>query len=138
MTLTLILGLISASLMAPPAPGVLMLQSEAVKPYEGIWNATCAVESDYNPFAINLNDPNGGSWGVAQIGQQKLDEYNNAYGTKYIITDCFDVEVSKKVFMWHCMKYYDAETACRVWNGGYNGMNMESTFDYYELIKTHL
>ena len=119
----------------PPLATMYIERLSPVNPYDRIFAKVCRVESNFNSYAVNLNDPRGGSWGIVQIGSQKLSEYNEANGTNYGLIDLFNVELSKRIFIWHCMKYQDLETACREWNGGSNGMNMESTKEYWQKIR---
>lgn len=116
--LFVIFTLLAIRAFAPkPPPEFTMVRPEAISPYEKIWLAVCKTESDNNPLAVNMNDPNGGSFGIAQIGRLKLSEYNTANKANYKLTDCFGVELSKKIFYWHCMRYPDIETAVKAWNG---------------------
>ncbi len=116
--LVIFLMLIAIKLSAPPAGCLSILAGESVNPYDNVWKAISVIESGNNRFAVNFEDPNGGSYGIVQIGQLKLNEYNTANGTDYKLADCFDVEVSRKIFMWHFMKYgTDIETASKAWNG---------------------
>jgi len=111
----------------------MILQAEVFHPYEKIWQAAIYVESRGDPFAVNPLDPNGGSWGIVQIGQLKLNEYNLEHGTNLVLKDCFDVEISKKIFMHHMAKYNDIETAIRGWNG-----SGPKTLEYWSLIQKAL
>jgi hypothetical protein len=91
---------------------------EAINPFTEVWNAACIVESQGDASAYNDQDPNGGSHGIVQIGHMKLDDYNADNGTSYTLEDCYDVNISRKIFMWHYMQYgTDIETACKAWNG---------------------
>jgi hypothetical protein len=131
-----IILLLCIPLSGKPGKTIIYLESIApIQPYERLWQATCEVESNNNPFAVNLSDPNGGSWGIAQIGTLKLNEFNEANGTNFKLIDLFDTSISKQIFVWHCMKYQSLEQASRIWNGGYNGMNMERTEIYWQLIQ---
>lgn len=134
LTLTFITCLFCALLTAPPSPCVMIFASEGINPYIGAWNATCAIESRFDPFAHNSKDPNGGSFGIAQIGQLKLNEYNQANNTNYHLKDCYDVSISQKIFFWHCMKYgTDIKTACKAWNG-----SGPATIEYWKLVSSRL
>lgn len=132
-TLVILLIWIPVCLFAPAESRLTIVQTESIQPYVEAWEAVSYVESRFNPFAVNLLDPNGGSWGIVQIGQLKLDEYNEEHNTHYGLQDCFDVPFSKKVFMNHMMKYNDIETAIRAWNG-----SGPKTDDYWKLILERL
>jgi hypothetical protein len=129
----ILIMLISVKVSAPPA-GLMIPAGQSINPYLDAWQATGAVESSNNRFAVNYKDPNGGSYGIVQIGQLKLDEYNAANGTNYQLADCFDIEVSRKIFMWHYMKYgIDIETASKAWNG-----SGPATEEYWRKISAEL
>lgn len=133
MLLTIFILMFSIPVFAPVERVFYINKTEGINPYEAIWNATCAVESSFDPFAYNSIDPNGGSFGIVQIGRLKLNEYNEANGTNYHLQDCYDVGISRKIFMWHCMKYTDIETASKKWNG--SGPLVE---EYYKKVKYKL
>jgi len=125
--------LLSIRLLAPGYLSGVILKAEPVKPYERIFKVICQIESNNDSLAVNLNDPNGGSFGIAQIGWLKLSEYNQATGANYKLTDLFSVELSKKIFLWHCMNYPDIETACKRWNG-----SGSATLVYWDKITAYL
>jgi hypothetical protein len=62
-------------------------------------------------------------------------DYNQRTGSKYILEDCYDIEISKKIFMYYARKnrYQDYELIARSWNG--SGL---LTMDYWERIKAYL
>lgn len=124
---------IPVQLLAPAERCLTIIQTEAINPYIPYWNAVGYVESRFDPYAINKEDPNGGSHGIVQIGQEKLDEYNTANGTHYTLQDCYDIEISRKIFMWHMMQFNDIEIAVKRWNG-----SGPKTLDYWELIQNRL
>ena len=109
--------LICQSLPAPGFKNLVINKIDPIMPYEKYWQATCQVESHGNPFAINDKDPNGGSYGIAQIGQQKLKDYNRANGTNLSLLNCLDTLTSKQVFMWHIKQYKSLKVAIKAWNG---------------------
>lgn len=139
MKIILITWLFYSSLAAPPAPSVMIFASEGINPFVKVWNASGIVESGNNTNAYNATDQKGGSWGKVQIGQSMLDAFNKANGTHYVLHDCLDESVSKKVFMWHFQNHYpNIEAACRSWNGGSNWKHKKSTYAYYLKIKKNL
>lgn len=127
--LILFLFLLSTHSKTPDAPVLYIQESEGINPYTKIWNVVCYVESKNNPFAVNSNDPNGGSFGIAQIGRLKIAEFNKANGTNYTPMDCFNVDLSKRVFIWHCMNYHNIEAAVKAWNG-----SGKATLEYWQKI----
>ena len=136
-TLILIISLFSLSLTAPPKPHFLIAVPETIKPYEGVWNATCDVESRFNPLAIGDKHLRNKSYGIAQIRQSRLDDYYLQTGIRYTTEDMFCPIKSKEVFM-HYARGSDLEVIARCWNGGPNGMNKKSTIQYWKLIQTKL
>lgn len=128
------MGIFTNILFAPDDNAIYVGSAEGINPYIAIWNATCKVESDNYAGAYNENDPNGGSYGIVQIGQLKLNEYNEANGTDYQLKDCFSIAISRKIFMWHYTHYgTDIETACKAWNG-----SGPMTEKYWRKIQEHL
>lgn len=139
MTIILIFILWFSQLAAPPSGGIAIEVSEGINPFAGVWAASTSIESSNNPYAYNEKDQVGGSWGIVQIGQSMLSAYNHANSTNYVLSDCFDVEVSRRIFMWHHQKYYpDIEAGCRSWNGGNNWRQKTQTKDYYWKIQKFL
>lgn len=137
--LTLITCFLFASLGAPPSHTSTIFVSGGINPFMKVWDASGMVESGRNPYAYHATDQKGGSWGIVQIGKPMLDAYNRENSTHYVPRDCFDVSVSKKVFMWHFQKYYpDIEAGCRAWNGGGNWKHKKATLIYYKKIQKHL
>jgi len=139
MTLTLIFSMFLSVLSAPPSNSIVVFEAVNLNPFQSLWIATTIVESGGDPFAYNATDQKGGSWGIVQIGQSMLNAFNAENRTNYVLNDCFDVSVSKKVFMWHFQKQYpDIEAASRSYNGGVNWKNKKSTEKYYLKVKKHL
>ena len=99
---------------SPSPPYLVMEEAEGYNPYLSVWEAVKFHESRNNCFRINWEEM---AYGPGQIRQCKLDEYNNANGTHYTLQDCFVEEISREIFMWHCMKYNSIETAVKRWNG---------------------
>lgn len=136
MKIILILCLISASLTAPPMEGVLVVAPEPIKPYEAIWNATCKVESNFDPYAIGDKNLKEYSYGIVQIRNTRLIDYYKHTGIKYTTKDMFDPIKSKEVFMYYARG--DHENIARTWNGGPRGMEKKSTLKYWYKIQKEL
>jgi len=136
-SLAFIICMFCASLTAPPAPGMVIIKPEAIRPYEAVWNATCHVESGFDFMAIGDKDLKLWSYGIVQIRQSRLDDYYRLTDVKYSVTDMFDPVKSKEVFMSYCTGN-DMERISRCWNGGPTGMQKESTIEYWKLIQKHL
>ena len=128
-----ILMLFTLSLKAPSDSRAVIIQPEAIQPYEAIWNAVCKVESNNDPFVIGDKHLRQYSYGVAQIRQIRLDDYYDRTGIQYTPKEMFDPVKSKEVFMYFMMQYNDTDLAVRRWNGaGYR------TYAYLNKVKKHL
>lgn len=134
MIITLISIMIYLQLAAPPNGAAVIFESEGICPFEEIWNATCQVESSGNRFAIG---DNGNSYGIAQIQLSRLNDYFNRTGIRYEMTDMFDIEKSRQIFMFYAGLHgpYQMESIIRSWNAGPRWRNIESTKVYYSKIK---
>lgn len=136
MKICIILLILSFRAYSPGNKVVSVYMTEPIQPYEAIWNATCAVESNFNPMAIGDKHLRKKSYGIAQIRQSRLDDYYRQTGIRYTVQDMFDPEKARNVFMFYaCL---DMETTARNWNGGPDGMNKRSTLPYWHKIKSHL
>jgi len=122
-------------LTAPPNGAEVVFESERVNPFEDLWQATCFVESSGNRFAIG---DNGKSWGIAQIQQSRIDDYYQRTGIRFELSDMFDVEKSREVFMYYCSDPYNLEAISRSWNGGNNWRQKKQTHDYWYKVQKFL
>ena len=111
-----LLLLLPLKLFGPKAPAVTVVELSPINPYKPLAEAVSVVESFKNAFAVNVEEQ---AYGMYQIRQCKLDDFNDAHGTKYVLADLFDVCLSERIFYWHCGQYspYDFETIARAWNG---------------------
>lgn len=126
----IILLICSLTLLAPGNQTIIIAAGQSINPYEKLWEAVKIVESRNNPLAFNRHE---GAYGVAQIRQVKLNEYYKYTGHRIKLRECFSEEVSKDIFMWHCMKHQDIETSARRWNG-----SGPMTTKYWNNIKRYL
>ena len=118
-------------LLGGPAPaGLMIIAPEKIEPYERIIKAIVTVESGGNTFAYN---PKEGATGAFQIRQIRLDEYNRLSGEKLKLSDCYDYEVSKRIFLFYSMqfRYDDYRAIARDWN-------KSKTDKYWNKVKKHL
>jgi hypothetical protein len=136
-TLTLITCLFCASLGAPPSPAITIVGVDAIHPYEALWNATCYVETRFDTMAIGDKNLKKHSYGIAQIRQSRLDDFNKQTGLNYTTRDMFSPVKSKEVFMFYASGS-DMECTARLWNGGPDGMDKTSTVTYWKLIQSQL
>ena len=120
---------------APPFTRLDIVMGESINPFEPIWNAVCMVESRMDSTAYNSKDPHGGSHGIAQIGGDRLREYNKETGKHYTIKDLYKVSVSKEIFMYYAVKigHHKMNLVIRKWNG-----SGPKTYRYLTLVKAHL
>lgn len=133
--LTLFLALIVLRVSAPP-PGFLnVLKLAPFNPYERLWEATCIVESNNDPFAVGDTHLDNYSFGIVQIRQIRLDDYNMRAGQSYLLQDVFDIKISKSIWMFYASQFHpdDIVSICRNWNG-----LGESSLEYVEKIKKQL
>jgi hypothetical protein len=91
-----------------------ILMPEAIRPYEAIWSAVCQVESCGDKFAYN---PKEQATGISQIRPIRVLDYNIRTGKKYTLTDMYDIEVSKEVFMYYACRIKDRDEIIKRWNG---------------------
>lgn len=115
MKLIIILILFSLRLFAPATNTLVIVTGEAIQPYEKLWNVTCFIESSYRP---NVIGDSGQSYGIVQIQQVRLDDYFKKTGIRYSLTDCFDVEISKKIWLYYASQfdYRDNKAISKDWN----------------------
>lgn len=100
------------------------------------------IESEGNTMAVG---DNGKAFGILQIQQPTVDDFNNWNGTNYRARDMLGNEkLSRKVFKDY-IKNYATEMrigrkptvidAVRIWNGGPNGYKKNNTLKYlYKFI----
>lgn len=110
----LAMSLIVGRATAPPNDRIYLPEANQIKPFERAWQAVCIVESNNNPRAYN---PIEMATGVSQIRPIRLNDYNKRTGKNYKLEDCYDVEISKEIFMYYCSNPYDIEKTCKSWNG---------------------
>jgi len=106
-------------LYAPPPMNnnvVFIRQGLEINPYLCLWEAVCKLESNNNPLAYNAKEQ---ATGIAQIRPILVRDYNQRTGSKYIIEDMYDVEISKEIFMYYASQLgpYNYEQIARKWNG---------------------
>ena len=111
-----------------PISGLMTIERvEPIEPVLILFHAICQVETGRRVL-INHEE---GAYGIAQITQAKLDDFNRAKGKRYTLNDCLRVSISKEVFFWHIGQYKDIDKGIRSWNG-----SGKKTFDYLRKVKT--
>ena len=99
--------------------------------YERLFHADCKVESNFNRFAHN---PKEEAYGIVQIRQVRLDDYYRKTGKRYTLTDCYDVAVSKEIYLYYCTtENKTIEMKAKRWNG-----SGPMTEEYWSQIQKYL
>ena len=132
MTLTILITILSLRLTAPIDVSIVIGKDESIQPYEAIWTAVCKVESGGNPFAIGDRHMKHYSYGIAQIRQERLNDYNKQTDNSYKLTDMFDIDISKEIFMYYANQFniYQMDDLIRAWNG-----SGKQTYIYLHKVK---
>lgn len=123
----LLLIMLSVKVYAPGDGAIPLPEPAELNPHLDIWEAVCWVESRHNAKAINVAEQ---AYGIAQIRECKLNDYNKVWGSAHEITDCFNTELSRKIFMWHCAQYDNQDEAVRRWNG-----SGPATYEYLAKVR---
>jgi hypothetical protein len=106
--------------------------------YHPLVNAVYIWESRCNPLAFNENEQ---AYGGFQIRAGKLKDYNDANGTNYTLEDCYNYELSKKIFLYftnHTLAGKPIppkswEQTAKDWNG-----SGKMTINYWEEVKKRI
>ena len=124
--------LITLKVSAPEAKVLSIFISEPVNPYDRLIKAIISVESKGDTLAYN---PLEKATGAMQIRPIRLRDYNERTGSNYTSKDCFNLRVSKEIFLYYAMKikYPNYELIAREWNG-----SGKTTLDYWKKVKINL
>jgi hypothetical protein len=116
MTVFLIMIMFSVKVLAPQESCFYIPEAEKVNPYECIWQAVCKIESNNNCFAYNSHER---AYGIAQIKDVRLNDYNIRFKKKVPVIALYDVETSKSIFMAYMSGYNpnDIKGMAICWNG---------------------
>jgi len=116
--------------MAPMDDFAVILRPEPVNPYLKLYNASCFVESSHREKVINYEEK---AYGIVQLRQMKLDDYNRETGNHYTLQDCLNPDISKMIWMHFASKYdyRDYEKVAKAWN-------RSKTDIYWNRIKNNL
>ena len=138
--ITIIFLALFSHLKAPDHPVAVILRTEPIQPYEAIWNATCEIESGFNPYAIGDKHLKDYSYGIVQIRQSRIDDYYEKTGIRYSVTDMFDPVKSREVFLFYASQFHssDTEAISRAWNAGPNWKKVKASEKYYQKVKAVL
>ena len=100
--------------------------------FDKIIKAVIQVESLGNTKAYNLKEEAAGAFQIRPI---RLRDYNQRTGSNYTLEDCYNYEISKKIFLFYAKRigYPHYELIARKWNG-----SGKATIAYWGKVKTHL
>jgi len=130
--LAILFFLISLKVSAPEAKVLTVFVSDPVDPYERLVNAIIRVESKGDTLAYNQIEE---AVGAFQIRPIRLRDYNNRTGSSYTYSDCFNLKISKEIFIYYAHKigYPNYESIAREWNG-----SGKTTIDYWKKVRLYL
>lgn len=118
-----------SDLSAPPNPVVYIAIPEEINYYDPLIKAIVMVESKGDIFAFNFLEQ---AAGPMQIRPCRINHYNKLVGSNYTTADCFDMELSRKVFLLFAQgKNYSQ--AAKDWNG-----SGPMTLEYWQKVKQAL
>lgn len=117
---------------APDLRLTYILVSDKIDVYDRLIKAVVLVESFGDTMACNILEQ---ATGAFQIRPIRLLDYNQRTGNKYKIEDCYNYDISKKIFLYYAMRigFPKYETIARKWNG-----SGENTIEYWEKVKSYL
>lgn len=101
--------------------------------------ALITVESGGDFHAVG---DGGKALGYLQIHKEAIDDVNRIYKTRFKHTDALNPVLAKEICELY-LRHYAPENAtpeqcARIWNGGPNGHNKQSTVQYWEKVKSVL
>ena len=99
-----------------PAPGyarLVIVEGEAVNKYDKLIKAIVKVESNNGKYTYNHSE---GAVGHFQIRKVRIDDYNAKTGSNHALNDCFDYELSRKIFLYYTQDR-SFELVAKSWNG---------------------
>lgn len=98
------------------------------------------VESGGNNYAVGAH----GELGALQISEAVIQDVNRIYGVYYIHADAYNREASIEIATKY-LNYYASkerlgreptwEDLARIWNGGPNGYQKNSTIKYWQKVE---
>lgn len=100
-----------------------------------VYSAMVEVESAGDPMAFNAKEEARGEMQTRPI---MVREINRRCGTNYTNEDCFDPIKTTIMFVRLQLltnTELNPEKAARIWNGGYRGMQKETTLKYWKSVK---
>lgn len=129
MMLTILLTTITLMLPAPGVRSFMVIKDEPINYYEPLIKALTWVEVRDGHDLYNEIE-NAVGW--FQIRQIRVDDYNKRLGTNFVLTDFYDYDLSREMFLYFARgKSY--EQAAKNWNG-----SGPMTIDYWDKVKARL
>ncbi len=128
---TYLLLSISVKAIAPDIRTLVIMEPLPLDLYDRLLRAVMQVESAGDTLAFN---PLEEAYGPLQIRPIRLHDYNKRTGKKYIMKDCYRLEISKEVFLYYArILGPDYELIAKRWNG--SGVK---TIEYWQKVKATL
>ncbi len=123
---------ISLKVTAPELDVIFIYRPDPVDAYERLINAVIQVECGGNVMAYNLTEK---ATGPLQIRPVRLLDYNRRTGNNHTLEECYDLEISKKIFLYYAKRtgYPHYELIARNWNG-----SGKMTMQYWKKVKEFL
>ncbi|MGA1977074.1 MAG: hypothetical protein ABSG89_04380 [Bacteroidales bacterium] len=122
--------LLTIRVTAPGFKFAFVSTPEPIYPYERLIKAIVQVESKGDTMACNLVEE---AFGAFQIRPIRLQDYNQRTGNNYKMTDCYNYQISKRIFLFYATRFMDYESVARSWNG-----SGENTLVYWDKVKSYL
>ena len=114
--ITTLLSLLPLFCFAPEINMINIPVGVKIEPFKALLHATGVVESNNNNLALNEKEQ---SFGALQIRAIRLEDYQRRTGVRYQLTDMYDYEKAKEIFLYYASKHgpYQIEQISRRWNG---------------------
>ena len=127
---TLILLFLPIILYAPSMKYLNIPLRSEIKPFERLSWAVTIVESSGNNMALNEKEM---AFGAFQIRQCLLSDFNRLSGKDYKLSEMYEYEKAKEVFIFFACMYMDFEIISKKWNG-----SGKQTEVYWQKVKVLL
>lgn len=124
--------LVSTRATAPDIKVAFIKAGEPDNGFEKLIKAVLQVECGGNLMAYN---PEEEATGPLQIRPIRLYDYNRRTGNNHRLEECYDLEVSKKIFLYYAKNtgYPNFEKIAKAWNG-----SGRMTIEYWKKVKRYL
>jgi hypothetical protein len=114
---------------APDTKAVYLIEPEEINYYAPLIRAITTIESNNGKYQFNAKE-NAVGW--FQIRQCRVDHYNRLKRTNFVLTDFYDYDLSRDMFLYFA-EGKDYETAARNWNG-----SGKMTIEYWKKVRAKL